>query len=687
MRRSTTPARDLLLRTICAATLLALGGAAAPAAAQAGDFDVSPAPGDWPSFGRDPAASRYSPLDQIDASNFGKLEIAWRWKSISKQVTEANPRVRAGEFKVIPIVAGGLVYVATEVSQVAAIDPATGETVWQYDPESWKAGRPANVGFQHRGVAYWSDGSDARVFITTHDRRLIALDAKTGKPVESFGVGGAADLLPNDGIDQFGRKVNKNHITHSSPPAIVRDVVVVGSIVHDGPTHKTAPPGHVRAFDARTGKLKWVFHTIPQAGEVGNETWEGESWKYTGAANVWSMMAVDNELGYVYLPTGTPTNDMYGGHRLGDNLFAESIICLDAETGKRVWHFQAVHHGVWDYDFPTSPVLADVTVDGKPRKVLAQVSKQAFTYVLDRVTGEPIWPIEERPVPQSSVPGERTSPTQPFPTKPAPFDLQGTSEDVLNDLTPALKAEALEIAKKFQLGPLYTPPTVDGEALPVLMLPSAGGGANWPGAAYDPETSILYVPSSTTPSSFPVTKPDAARSDFDYTIKSWFTFIPGPQGLPLVRPPWGRVTAIDLDTGEHVWMTPNGEGPTDHPALAGVKTGPLGGGSGAPLVTKTLLFVTQSRGRGEQNSPRINVFDKATGKLLGHLPLPQTPHGNPVTYQHQGKQYLVVSLGGGPFFAAGPEDFGEEASSAAAQAIVASQPKTTDPELVAFRLP
>ena len=394
---------------------------------------------------------RYSPLDQIDGWNFGKLEIAWRWESISKQVTEANPTVRAGEFKVVPIMAGGLLYVGTEVSQVAAIDPATGKTVWSYDPESWKDGRPANVGFQHRGVSYWTDGKEGRVFIATHDRRLIALDAKTGKPIESFGTGGAVDLLPNGGVDHFGRKINKRHITHSSPPAIVRDTVVVGSIVHDGPTHKTAPPGFVRGFDARTGKLKWIFRTIPQPGEVGNETWENESWSYSGAANVWSMMAVDPELGYVYLPTGTPTNDMYGGHRLGDNLFAESIICLDAETGKRVWHFQAVHHGLWDYDFPTSPILTDITVDGKRIKALAQVSKQAFTYVLDRTNGKPVWPIEERPVPQSSVPGERTSPTQPFPTKPAAFDLQGTSEAMLNDLTPELKAEAIEIAKQYQV--------------------------------------------------------------------------------------------------------------------------------------------------------------------------------------------------------------------------------------------
>jgi quinoprotein glucose dehydrogenase len=643
--------------------------------------------GDWPAFGGDPGVHRYSPLDQIDADNFGKLEVAWRWESISTQVTEANPSVRAGQFKAVPIVAGGLMYVATEVSQVAALDPGTGKTVWSYDPESWKDGRPANVGFQHRGVAYWSDGKAGRVFIATHDRRLIALDAKTGEPVASFGSNGAVDLLPDGGVDHFGRKVNKRHITHSSPPAIVRDTVVVGSIVHDSPTHKTAPPGFVRAFDARTGKLKWIFHTIPQAGEFGNETWENDSWTYTGAANVWSMMAVDPELGYVYLPTGTPTNDMYGGHRLGDNLFGESIVCLEADTGKRVWHFQAVHHGLWDYDFPTAPILTDITVDGKRIKALAQVSKQAFTYVLDRTTGQPVWPIEERPVPQSTVPGERTSPTQPFPTKPEPFDTQGTSEAILNDLTPALKAESLEIAKQYQFGPLFTPPTIDGEGKPVLMLPSSGGGASWRGAAFDPETDILYVPSMTRLTAFPLVKPDPARSDLDYTLNSWFSLIPRLKGLPLVRPPWGRVTAIDLDSGDHVWMTPNGEGPTDHPALEGVDIGPLGGGTGAPLVTKTLLFVTQERGRGARNTPRINVFDKSTGALLGHLPLPESPHGNPITYLHGGKQYLTVAVGGGPFVISAPEDFGDAADSDAARAMMASQLKSTTPELVAFRLP
>ena len=640
---------------------------------------------DWPTFGADGAASRYSPLDQIDRDNFQQLEIAWRWESISGAVAAANPRVRPGEFKVIPIIVDGIVYVATEISQVAAIDAGTGDTVWSYDPESWKAGRPANIGWQHRGVAYWSDGEEARIFIATQDRRLLALDARTGEPSSEFGVGGEVDLFADRGAEHFGRQVNIRHITHSSPPAVIGNTVVVGSVVHDGATHKAAPPGWVRAFDARSGRLKWIFHTIPQQGELGNETWEDGSWRYSGATNVWSMMAVDEELGYIYLPVATPTNDMYGGHRLGDNLYAESIVCLEAETGKRVWHFQVVHHGLWDYDLASAPILADITVDGQAIRAVAQVSKQGFTYVFDRVTGKPVWPIEERPVPPSSVPGERASPTQPFPTRPAPFERQGTREEALIDLTPELAKEAREIAAGFTLGPLYTPPRRDVDGKPVLILPNPGGGANWQGAALDPETGILYIPSWSAPTAFSVATPDRARSDFDYVIKSWLTQTAGPQGLPLTKPPWGRVTAIDLNTGEHVWMTPNGHGPVSHPALAGVDLGMLGGGGGGPLLTKTLLFVNQVRGLGDENTPRLNVFDKAAGELLGHVPMPETPNGNPVTYLHEGRQYIVVAVGGGPFVSQDEGDWNDATSEQVRQVI--RQTRATTPELIALRLP
>ncbi len=669
---------------------------AQPAPAAPGVVTNASGAGDteWPVFGGDLANTKYSALEQIDRDNFSRLEIAWRWTSISTEVAAAEPRVKTAQFKPIPLVVDGVLYVATEISQVAALDPGTGKLRWQYDPESWRAGRPANVGFQHRGVAHWQGvGGDGRatdrIFIATHDRKLVALDALTGEPVGGFGEGGAVDLLPDNGKAIFGRAVNFRHLTHSSPPAVVGDTVVVGSIVHDGAIRRAAPPGHVRGYDARTGELRWIFHTIPQGAEEGAEgaeegaeTWENDSWKYTGNTNVWSMMAVDPELGYVYLPVSTPTNDFYGGHRLGSNLFAESIVCLDGATGKKVWHFQAVHHGLWDYDFPTSPNLVDITVGGRRIQALAQVSKQGFVYVLDRVTGEPLWPIEERPVPPSDTPGERASPTQPFPTKPPPFERQGMTDDQLIDLTPELRAQARAIVARYRTGPLFTPPS---QGSGTIQLPGAGGGANWPGAAFDPETGVLYVPSSTTPSVHPLSKPDPARSDLDF-VGSFLAFAAGPQGLPLVKPPWGRVTAIDLNRGEQLWMTPNGFGPRSHPALAALGLGPLGNGAGAPLVTKTLLFVTQGQGRGDENTPRINVFDKRSGALLGHLPLPSEAHSNPITYLHDGRQYLVVAIGGGSFFGGASDDAADVDPELARVLEMADRGRTT-PELVAFALP
>ena len=647
---------------------------------------------DWPVFGGDAANTKYSSLDQIDASNFASLEIAWEWESVSTAISQTNPKIRPGQFKAIPIAIDGVLYVATEISQVAAIDAGTGKALWTYDPESWKKGRPANIGFQHRGVSVWkgqrADGSsDVRVFIATQDRKLVSLDGVTGEPVGGFGEGGVVDLLPESGLKAFGRKINWRLVTHTSPAAIVGDVVIVGSIIHDGAVRQSAPPGFVRGFSAVTGELLWTFHTIPQNDEFGASTWENESWKYTGNTNVWSMMAVDEELGYVYLPVSTPTNDFYGGHRLGDNLFAESIVCLDAKTGERVWHFQAVHHGLWDYDFPTAPNLVDIEVDGRKIAAVAQVSKQGFTYVFDRKTGEPVWPIEERAVPQTDVPGERSSPTQPFPTKPPPFERQGMTEDNLIDLTPEIKAAALKTASQFRLGPLFTPPTVGAGT---IQLPGAGGGANWPGAAVDPVTGVLYVPSMSIPSVHPLSQPDAARSNLNY-VGSFAANAGGPGGLPLVKPPWGRVTAIALKQGELKWMTPNGVGPRSHPLLKDLDLPMLGNGAGAPLLTKTLLFVTQSRGFGEGNTPRINVFHKDTGELLGHIPLPDNPNSNPVTFLHEGRQMIAVSVGGGPFFGGMSKEAAEDAKNidpemAEFLKVVGSGGGTT-PKLVAFRLP
>jgi quinoprotein glucose dehydrogenase len=397
-------------------------------------------------------------------------------------------------------------------------------------------------------------------------------------------------------------------------------------------------------------------------------------------------MTVDNELGYVYLPVSTPTNDFYGGHRLGDNLYGESIVALDAKSGERVWHFQTVHHGLWDYDLPTNPILADIIVDGREIKALAQVSKQAFTYVLDRVTGEPVWPIEERAVPQSDIPGERTSPTQPFPTKPPPYDRQGVSLDDLVDFTPQIAAAARASVAEYRLGPMFTPPSLSTpDNVATLYLPGSGGGTNWPGAALDPETQVLYVPSATNLGGGPIIEPDPSVSDLRY-IGSFGGGPRGPEGLPLIKPPWGRVSAIDLNEGEHVWMTPNGYGPVDHPIFEGRDVGLLGGGSGAPLLTKTLLFVTQN-GRGELNSPRINVFDKANGELLGHIPLPNGANGNPVTYMHEGSQYIIVSVGGGGFFGGYTEDAIEIDEGFNERLKILGQIPSSTPELLAFRLP
>ena len=608
--------------------------------------------GEWRAFGNDGANTKYSPLAQITPENFNDLEIAWRWTSISTEVVAERPEIQPGPFKTAPLMIGGVVYVSTSLSQVAALDAGSGELLWSYDPQTYdRLDRPANMGWQHRGVSYWEDdrSDDARVFIATHDLLLVALNARTGSQYPNFGADGAVDLSLG-----LGRAIDRLRFTNSQPLAIVGDTVIVGSIVQDTSlTRREADPGHVRAFDARTGEMKWVFNTIPQEGEFGADTWENESWRYSGHTNVWGTMAVDEELGYVYLPTGTPTNDWYGGMRHGDNLFAESIICVDVETGERVWHFQAVHHGLWDYDFPTAANLVDITVNGRKIKALAQTSKQAFTYVLDRVTGEPVWPIEERPVPSGDVPGEWYSPTQPFPTKPAPFDLQGITEDDLIDFTPELKAEALRIAERAQLVPFFTPPPVRGQHKPIIQAPGPGGGINWPGAAVDPETGRLFIPSQTRLRAVELVEyPPPAT--VGYFTDPWAVAVPGPQGLPLVKPPYKRVTAIDLNTGDHRWMSPHGDGPRNHPALRDLNLPALGGHvgmhGGGPLVTKTLLVVN-SGGRyfstETDASKTISAYHKDNGEYLGSVTLPSVPYGNPITYLHEGKQYIAVAVGTG----------------------------------------
>jgi len=607
---------------------------------------------EWLSYGGDKASSKYSPLAQISSDNFNRLKVAWTWRSADEEVTKANPQLRTWVWEATPLMADGVLYVSTSLSQVAAIDAATGKTRWVYDPETWKGGTPSNNGFVHRGVAYWADGNDRRILVGTSDGYLICLNAQTGKPISTFGQHGRIDLTQG-----LGRTVNRRHYGVSSPPIICRDVVVMGSKVQDFPLSREMPPGDVRGFDVRTGKQRWLFRAVPGDGEFGNETWEQDSWRTAGAANVWTMMSADDDLGYVYLPFSTPANDWYGGQRPGDGLFGESLVCLDARTGKRIWHFQMVHHGLWDYDLPAAPNLLNIRVNGKRVKAVAQVSKQAFVYVFDRVTGKPIWPIEERPVQQSTVPGEKSSRTQPFPTKPAPFDQQGVTENDVIDFTPELRKEALAVLAKYNYGPLYTPPSLEKAA---IQMPGWAGGASWAGAAGDPETGMMYVPSITSPLAISMVNP-APRSPAPYVG------VPAPmetlQGVPLWKPPYGRITAIDLNTGDHRWMVPMGDLARSNPVLQQLRLPPLGRAArGHALLTKTLLIVgqegsTQRVDGGiepgsvtvanfEIHDPTLCAYDKATGKVVGEVVLPRNATAAPMTYMLNGKQFIVLATGG-----------------------------------------
>src|ERR1019366_2076376 len=527
--------RSKLLHTVAATCLLAFGIYTLAPAQTSGDVE-------WRNYASDLHRTKYSPLDQINASNVKQLKVAWRWKS-----DNFGPRLEAN-METTPLMVGGVLYFNAGSRRVMiAADAATGETLWIYRmDEGQRAGmfpRPYS-----RGVAWWSDnGKDERILAVTAGYHLVALDAKTGIPIPSFGKQGTVDLF--DGLD----RPKDGEIGLTSAPLVVKNVVIIGAAGKNGtaPVSKTNTPGDVRGFDVRTGKLLWTFHTIPHAGEFGNETWLNDSWKYTGNGGVWAPMSADEELGYVYLPVESPTGDFYGGERPGNGLFGESLVCLDARTGKRIWHYQIIHHGIWDWDNPAAPVLLDITVNGRKIKAVAQVTKQAFVYTFDRVTGQPVWPIEERPVPQSDVPGEKTSPTQPFPTKPPAYARQAITPDELIDFTPALRAEAVRIASQYKLGPIFTPAIVadtDGKRA-TLMLPSVNGGTNWEGAALDPETGVLYVGSVTDPFALGMNK-GGDRSDMTY-IGGRTTGRPDrPLGMPLVKPPWGRITAYDMNKGD-----------------------------------------------------------------------------------------------------------------------------------------
>jgi quinoprotein glucose dehydrogenase len=666
------------VKRIVVLTILA---ASMPLAAQSGAKS-----GEWRTYGGDLGNTRYAPLDQINAANFSTLEVAWRFKTDT-----LGPRPEF-QFESTPLMVGGIVYSTAGTRRaVVALNAATGEMLWMHSEREGPRGAAAPRQLSGRGLAYWSDGTDARILYVTPGYRLIALDAKTGVPVTTFGKSGVVDLKLDD--DQPIDLVTGEVGLHATP-VVARDVVIIGAAHRSGgvPRGRTNVKGYVRGFDVRTGKRLWIFHTIPSPGEFGNDTWEKDSWAYTGNAGVWAQISVDEELGLAYLPVELPTGDYYGGHRPGAGLFGESIVAVDLQTGVRKWHYQLVHHGIWDMDIPCAPILADITVNGRTIKAVAQPTKQAFLYVLDRTTGQPIWPIEERPVPKGDVPGEWYSPTQPFPTRPPAYDQQGVVVDDLIDFTPELREEAVKLVSKYKIGPIFTPPVVSKIEGPLATL-MAAFASNWPGGSYDPESHILYVHSQSGATPLGLVPPADPKIDLNYVQGSAATGMrttlgsgggagadasstdraaartPAPaeggegaggglsvRGLPLIKPPYGRISAIDLNNGSMVWQVPHGETPDNiknNPALKGMNI-PRTGQSGnvGTLVTKTLVIAgeprvtTTSAGR---RGAMLRAYDKASGKEVGAVYLPAQQSGSPMTYQLGGKQYIIVAVSGGNY--------------------------------------
>jgi quinoprotein glucose dehydrogenase len=642
----------------------------------------APKPGEWPTYGGDLASTRYSPLDQINASNFNKLQLAFRFKTES---LGARPEF---QFQSTPLMVNGRLFTTAGTRRAAvALDAATGEMLWMHSVNEGKRGEAAPRQLSGRGLSYWSDGKEERIIYVTPGYQMVALDAKTGLRVPGFGTGGIVDL--KTGLDQDGLDLTTAEIGLHAAPIISKDIIVVGAAHREGgaPRSKTNVKGYIRGFDVRTGKRVWIFHTIPLKGESGYDTWDPDAAAYTGNTGVWAQMSADEELGIVYMPVELPTGDYYGGHRHGGkakgpdtSLYSESLLALDIKTGQRKWHYQLVHHGIWDHDIPCAPILMDLVVDGKPVKVVAQPTKQNWLYVFDRATGKPLWPIEERPVEKGDVPGEWYSPTQPFVTKPPAYERQGVTIDDLIDYTPELRAEATKLVSMYKLGPIFTPPVVSKWEGPrgTLIIPEVTGGANWQGGSFDPETKRFYIFTNVAIASLGLAPPEATQSDMLYVRGAARNPNPPPapapgapaaggppagggggglnvRGLPLIKPPYGTISAIDMNKGDLMWKIPHGDTPDNvknNPALKGL-TIPRTGRTGriGVLTTKTLLiageggFATTPDGRGAY----LRAYDKATGADAGQVFMPAPQTGSPMTYMLNGTQYVAVAVSGPGF--------------------------------------
>ena len=617
--------------------------------------------GEWPSYTGDAKGSRYSPLDQITAANFSSLEVAWRFK------TDAlGPRP---EFKLegTPLMVGGVLYTTAGTRRaVVALDATNGELLWMHSENEGERGAASPRPLSGRGLSYWSDGTQSRILYVTPGYKLIALDAKTGVRISTFGLQGEVDLKRDMDSPVLPDLVT-GEIGFQGAPVIGRDVVVIGAAFREGGSPKTYRnnKGDIRGYDVRTGKKLWTFHTVPRKGEFGYDSWLNGSADNAGNTGVWTQVTIDEELGLVYLPVESPTGDYYGGHRPGNNLFGESLVCVDLNTGVRKWHYQIVKHPIWDFDLTAAPILADITVGGRAIKSVALPTKQGVLYMFDRVTGTPIFPMEDRAVEKGDVPGEWYAPTQSLPTKPAFYARNGVTLDDLIDFTPALKEAGVTLASRFKLGPIFTPPVLSKADGPLATFANGptNGGSNWPGGSYDPETHTVYLSASNaSPSVLGLITPASGASDMNYVQG----LAPPPagsprlgitvQGLPLLKPPYGTITAINLDRGEIVWQVPHGETPDvvrNHEALKEVKLARTGQpGSVGTLVTKSLVIAgdpqvttVAPRGRGAM----LRAYDKATGKEVGGLVMPAPQSGSPMTYSIGGRQYIVVAVSGGPY--------------------------------------